>query len=544
MAVPPMMNVANADPLVSIVMIFLDEEKFIEEAIQSVFTQTYENWELILVDDGSTDRSSQIARDYARQHPGRVRCLEHIGRRNRGMSVSRNLGLRDARGKYVTFLDADDVWLSRKLQQQVDILESHSEAGFVCGRAQWWYGWTGKPEDIQRDFLQQLDVPLNTVVKAPELLILFLQNVWASPCDVLARREIVEAVGGYEESFRGMFEDQVFHAKLCLRSDAFVSSECWYRYRQHPDACTAAHRGGEYRSTRLTFLNWMKEYLSDQSARNLEVWKVLHRQLWPYRHPLLYRLRRLAGLVKRSILRALPAPVATWLKALRLGLAYNPPTGWVRFGSLRRLTPISRNFGADRGKPIDRYYIQNFLARHAKDIGGRVLEIGDAYYTHQFGDDRVTQSDVLNLIEGNPNSTIVGDLANAPHIPSDAFDCVIVTQTLQYIYDVRAALRTLHRILKPGGVALVTFPGICNIGNDTWDENWCWTFSSQSARRLFGEIFSPAQVQVEAHGNVLVATAFLHGLAAEELRQTELDSRDPQYEVLITVRAVKHEVIL
>jgi SAM-dependent methyltransferase len=211
----------------------------------------------------------------------------------------------------------------------------------------------------------------------------------------------------------------------------------------------------------------------------------------------------------------------------------------VRFGSLRRLTPISRAFGFDRGLPIDRYYIERFLSVHGGDIRGDVLEIGDDAYTRRFGGDRVTKRDVLHVAEGNPQATIVGDLTCAVHIPPDSFDCVILTQTLHLIYDVRKALKTLYRILKPGGVLLATFPGISQIDHDRWGESWCWAFTHVSARRLFEETFSTANVCVEVSGNVLAAIAFLHGLAAEELRQEELDCRDSHYAVSIMVRAVK-----
>lgn len=240
----------------------------------------------------------------------------------------------------------------------------------------------------------------------------------------------------------------------------------------------------------------------------------------------------------------LPAPVQHWLGTKLQGHRYRPQVGKVSFGSLRRVTPISRDFGFDRGLPIDRYYIENFLARQADDIQGRVLEIGDNSYTRKFGGDRVTKSDVLHIVEGNPEATIVGDLTCADHIPSDSFDCFILTQTLHLVYDVRAALKTLYRILKPGGVALVTFPGISQISHDEWGKYWCWGFTTLSGQRLFEEVFPTANVKIETHGNVLAATAFLHGLAVEELRREELEHRDRDYEVLITVRVVKPEVTL
>lgn len=229
-----------------------------------------------------------------------------------------------------------------------------------------------------------------------------------------------------------------------------------------------------------------------------------------------------------------------WIERKKKEFSCWPPVGWVRFGSLWRLKPISRLFGFDRGLCIDRYYIEQFLSVHLSDIQGRTLEVGEDTYTREFGGDRVKGSDVLHVVEGNPKATIVADLACGDSIPSDTFDCVIFTQTLQHIYDVRAAIRTLHRILKPGGVSLVTVPGISQISRydmDRWGDYW--RFTTLSARRLFEEAFPVTSVTVKAYGNVFAAIAFLHGLVTEDLRQEELDYPDPDYEVLITVRAVK-----
>src|SRR5262249_36292098 len=140
-------------PLVSIIIPFLNAEKFLQETIESVFTQTYTNWEILLVDDGSIDSSTSIAQRYAEQSPSEVRYLEHANHQNQGVCASRNLGVSKARGKYIALLDADDVWLPHKLEQQVAILESQPEAGMVYGASQYWYGWTGVIEDAQRDFV-------------------------------------------------------------------------------------------------------------------------------------------------------------------------------------------------------------------------------------------------------------------------------------------------------------------------------------------------------------------------------------------------------
>ena len=217
-----------------------------------------------------------------------------------------------------------------------------------------------------------------------------------------------------------------------------------------------------------------------------------------------------------------------------------PCVGWVRFGSLRRVDPIDPNFGFRYGTVIDRYYIQAFLNQQASDIRGHVLEVENNAYTRRFGGARVSRSDVLHYTADNPKATIVADLTDARNIPPDTFDCVILTQTLQFIYDMHAAVRTLHRVLKPGGVVLATCHGISQISSYDM-ENWgeYWRLTSLSARKLFTEIFPQDCVTVRAYGNVLSATAFLHGLAAQELRRKELDYHDPRYEVIISVRAVK-----
>jgi SAM-dependent methyltransferase len=188
---------------------------------------------------------------------------------------------------------------------------------------------------------------------------------------------------------------------------------------------------------------------------------------------------------------------------------------------------------------VDRYYIERFLGGYAHLVRGHVLEIGDDRYTRQFGGERVRRSDVLHVTTGNPQATIVADLTRADHLPSALFDCIVCTQTIQMIYDVRAALQHLHRLLRPGGVLLATTAGIARVGRHEGIDRWgeYWHFTSQSVRRLFDEVFPPASAEVKVYGNVLAAIAFLHGLAAEELRPDELDYLDPDYEVIIGIKA-------
>ncbi|HEU4345176.1 MAG TPA: methyltransferase domain-containing protein [Candidatus Binatia bacterium] len=233
-------------------------------------------------------------------------------------------------------------------------------------------------------------------------------------------------------------------------------------------------------------------------------------------------------------------PARRWIERQGRKLNQWPPVGKVDFGDFRRLSPISEKFGLDRGLCIDRYYIEEFLARFSTDIRGHVLEVGDDRYTKKFGVNRVTRSDVVHVEEGQPNATLVADLSDDRALAPDRFDCIICTQTLQFIYDVPAALRCLYRNLKPGGILLATFAGISQVSRfdmDRWGDYW--RFTTLSTRRVFDGVFPPENLQINAYGNVLASVAFLHGMAAEDLTKEELDYHDPDYQLLITVRAVK-----
>jgi hypothetical protein len=213
----------------------------------------------------------------------------------------------------------------------------------------------------------------------------------------------------------------------------------------------------------------------------------------------------------------------------------------IRTGILRRPRPLHRDFGFHVGWPVDRHYIEGFLAAHRTDVRGEVLECGnDPNYTREFGDNRVTRAHVLYPVAGLPGGTLVGDLAIGEGIPQAAFDCMILTQVLQMIYDIRGAVRTVHASLREGGVALVTISGISQVSihePDAWGEHWRVT--ERAARRLFEEAFGTGAVTVESYGNVLAACAFLHGVPAAELTRAELDHRDPEFPVIVAVRAVK-----
>ncbi len=238
--------------------------------------------------------------------------------------------------------------------------------------------------------------------------------------------------------------------------------------------------------------------------------------------------------------RILPARFRQWLRCMQVRVSESPMYKCTRFGSFRRVTPIHAGFGMGRGTYIDRYYIERFLEDNSSNIKGRVLELSDNAYTVRFGGNRVTRSDILDIRPDHPQATIIGDLTAADSIPSDSFDCIILTQVLNFIYDIRAAVETVHRILKPGGCVLVSVPGIAPLSPDEME--YCgdyWRFTRLSLRGLFEEVFGAGCIEVESRGNVLAAMAFLHGLAVEELKPEELDYRDPFYEVTVLLKGVK-----
>ena len=248
--------------------------------------------------------------------------------------------------------------------------------------------------------------------------------------------------------------------------------------------------------------------------------------------------------VVTSLVTSIPAGpfLITLIRRTKHRFALSPPFGWVRFGSFNCTQPISNQFGIDRGQPVDRLYIENFLAACAADIKGCVLEFGDRAYTRKFGGNKVTQSDVWDVTKENRVATIIGDLPTASHVPSEAFDCIVCTQMLGMVYDLKAAVKTMHRILKPGGVLLLTVGGISRIGRYDWQHYGSyWRFTSLSIGRLLEECFLATNIKIATCGNVYAAIAFLEGLAVEELDKDKLEQRDLYYQVLITARAVKEE---
>jgi glycosyltransferase involved in cell wall biosynthesis len=297
----------NAAPLVSVVTCFLNAGQFLQETIESVLAQTYQAWELLLVDDGSNDPSTEIARRHASQNPERVRYFEHPGHVNRGCSASRNLAIRHARGEYIAILDSDDLFLPQALGRRVAVLQTHREVGMVYGPALLWHGWTGDCNDLAHDREERLHLSPGTVFSPPAYCAYLLDHDAAipSPCAVLIRQRVVEDVGGFEDSFHDLFDDQVLYIKISLATTVLVSSECDSNYRQHAGSiCAIADRTGRTAAARLVYLDWVRHYLSEQGIRDDRVWKALNAIHRRFHRPRTFQLEQIA----RRLLNRLTAP--------------------------------------------------------------------------------------------------------------------------------------------------------------------------------------------------------------------------------------------
>jgi glycosyltransferase involved in cell wall biosynthesis len=301
-------------PLVTVVTIFRNPPiPFFEAAIESVVAQTEPRWELVLVDDGSTDDSPTIAMAAAARHPDRIRVVAHPGRANRGMSTSRNLGIGAGHGPFVAFLDADDVFLPEKLERQLEVFARHPDAAIVYGPSLHWWSWTGDPIDGGRDHPRRLGFEPERLIAPPELIAAFLEDRADTPatCAVLIRRSAIDEVGGFEPSFKDLYEDQAFFYKVLLGHVAYLERDAWDRYRRHPDAmCEIRIREGVHADdtrptvARSRFLSWLEERFTAAGIDDPRLRRALRRERWPYRHPRRYQLSmRLRGLA-RSILPA------------------------------------------------------------------------------------------------------------------------------------------------------------------------------------------------------------------------------------------------
>jgi glycosyltransferase involved in cell wall biosynthesis len=515
-----------SDPTVTIVITTYNHARFLGEAIASVKAQRAPVAEIIVVDDGSSDDPEAVVR----QHPG----VTLIHQANQGLAAARNTGLRAASGTYVGFLDADDILMPNMVAANLAQFTRRPDCGFVYGA----YALV----DADRHLLAE--VPLRET--GPDAYASFLSgNVVGMHGTVLYRRDLLQEEGGFDASLRAV-EDHDMYLRLARKHPVCATSERLAEYRRHDSnmsnnvpnmLATALAVQGRHRQLAASRPEWREAY-----RRGTAEWQAHYSgeqvnrlgQAWRARSDLPHVIggtARVAFLAPRAMGRHLRAKLRRRLRG-----GERPP---IRFGDLHRTSPVSTEFGFDRGKPVDRRYVEAFLAAHAGDIRGRVLEIGDSAYTRRFGGDRVERAEVLNRYEGHPETTYVGDLIDGSVLPSDAFDCIVLTQTLHLLYDMPAAVATLWRTLKPGGVLLVTVPWVSPIDRGEWGDDWFWSVSPNALRRLLSGPFSTDMTDVRSYGNVLSATAFLFGLAEHEVSPTELDVHDPHCPVIVAGRAVK-----
>jgi glycosyltransferase involved in cell wall biosynthesis/SAM-dependent methyltransferase len=528
---------------ISVVITTYNHAHFLTDAIDSVLAQTHRADDIIVIDDGSTDNPDRIVERY----PG----IKFVRQENLGLAAARNKGLNAASSDAIVFLDADDRLLPNALETGLACLASKPESSLVYG------GYRCTDTNWS-------PIGSDNYIPVQDAYVDFLRgNLIGMHATVLYSRKRLLEIGGFDPSLRRC-EDYDVYLRMAqaypMASHANVTAE----YRIHGSNMSANPRemlrwalevldrqkhlaftrDGGAEAWRCGRRSWREYYGEMSLIRAQEAWsrgerKTSAREFIGSVLTSPQYVKQEAMKAAREYLRkALPPTVVRGLRYLR-SRPSAPSLGRVKFGDLDRSAPIDDNFGYGRGTPIDRYYVAEFLRRHAEDMLGRVLEVGDDDLSRRFGGDRITHQDILHVRPGNPRATIVGDLAVPGVLPPGTFDCLILTQTLHLIYDMASAVREIHRALKPNGVVLLTVPGISRIDRGEWRESWYWSLTEYSARRMFAEVFGAEQVNVEVHGNVFAAIAFLHGLALEEVPPAKLDIADPAFPVIISVRAQK-----
>jgi SAM-dependent methyltransferase len=460
-----------------------------------------------------------------------------------GLSAARNAGLRLARTAFIIFLDADDLLHAGAIEAGLRCMAANPGAGFVYGGHRLVDQALGTPRVAR----------IRPIGPRAHYDLLGLNPILMHGAVLYDRAKLTEC-GAFDETL-SRCEDYDVYLRMTRRYRAVSHSETVADYRIHPGGMSVAV-GEQYKGSlavharcrppadeRALLARWKRgrRVLTRNFARS--VWGsragIPPVQRWAQRREMLRIAPAMSALaaIRQMLISSLPWPVAERLRAIRRK-TLRPRSGAIDFGDFLRIAPLSPGFGFRRGTPVDRWYIEQFLAQHGNAIRGRVLEVGDDAYSRRFGTG-VTRQDVLNVKPGRAGTTIVGDLAQAGALPADTFDCIVLTQTLHLLYDMPAAVRRLHEALRPGGVLLATVPGISPVDPGEWGETWFWSLTATAARRLFGEVFGADAVEVAADGNAFAATCFLQGVALEDIEPHWLRPADPSYPVVVTVRARK-----
>ena len=545
------MNFEN--PIVSVIIPSYNHGNYLPKAIDSVINQSYPHFEIIVVDDGSTDKTKDVCLRYP--------SVKYVYQPNAGLSSARNKGVEVSSGQYLVFLDADDWLLKNALECNLNIIIPNAKVAFVSGGHKLYY----EPED--KTWMVQKEVNENHYCSLLE------GNFIGMHATVMYRNWVFKTFQ-FDTSLR-YCEDYDLYLKITREHSVVHHTGLIAVYRIH-DNNMSSNYSEMMRHALLILATHSKMIKTSEEKKSLlkgvEFWKSYYskkifehllNQLYckkldynpkeiktlKINNPILYKkfktkkrqyhIVAFKQKIKNSIRKLIPTSIYKLYQSKDKKPSPPPLTGKVNLGSLNRTSPISTEFGYDRGGPIDRYYIENFLNENSSLIRGRVLEIGDNAYTLKYGGSNVTKSDILHIDDSNELATFIGDLSNAPHIPSNTFDCIVLTQTLQFIYDFNGAIETCYRLLKQGGTLLITVPGISNIAEDEWGKFWFWSFTNISMQRIMEERFPTEKISIKTNGNVLVASAFLYGMGLPEINKEQLDQHDPHYQVIITVCAVK-----
>lgn len=545
-----MTNDKNITPnhLVSVVIPCYNHARFLAEAIESVLQQTYKNVEIIVIDDGSKDNTKEIADQFS--------AVKYVYQPNQGLSAARNTGIDNSKGEFLVFLDADDLLYPNAIATNIDYLLKNKSLAFVSG-------WHDKVDEwkyhIEQDEQQ--------VVESDHYLHLLMGNYIGMHAAVMYQRKIFDEFR-YDTSLKAC-EDYNLYFDIARKYPVASHNKRMAAYRIHgvnmssnvpfmlkhvllvlerqkiklqSDVEQNAFQKGkkiwtDYYTGKLYKDVYFRMTSLNQSATITDIKFLFGKNT---KLAVKLALQKFNHDMREYFKNHLPDRILKWLFKKGIYKQYNPPVGKIDSGDFQRTKPFSVDFGFDRGGPIDRYYIEAFLQKNSADVKGRALEIGDNEYTLRYGGNKLSKSDILHITE-NPKATFIGDLSDAPQLPSNAFDCIILTQTLHFIYDFKAALRTCYRVLKPGGVLLLTVPGISHIDSGEWKEYWLWAFTDKSMKRIMAETFPSATVEIETFGNVYVASSFLYGMGLPEMNKKYLDQHDPSYQVIITVKATKPE---
>lgn len=539
-------TVKSAHPLVSVVIPCYNQAHFLAPAIESVRQQTYPNIEIVVVDDGSKDDTAVVAK----AHEG----VQYHYQENKGLPSARNAGIMQSKGDFLLFLDADDWLYPEGVKANVGQLLQNPEVAFVSGSFDAFYAKENKtePKGMSVDGANHYCHLLKgnyigmvaTVMFRREVFEEFLFDASLKNCEDydlylrVARKHPVSHHGAKVAVYR--FHD----ANMSHNIPKMLKGALGTLERQRPNLKTPEEQSAYQRGRHIWKQYYSKELYQHLAKEKMPVslTSVAFLLKNSPKYALKYALRIDKAMVKTQVKKLLPSSVLRWLHAQQLYKNYKPGIGRVSFGDFGLTKPFSREFGYDRGGPIDRYYIERFLEQMSDSVQGRVLEIGDNEYTLKYGGERVRQSDILHVDESNTKATFIADISDAPHLPDSAFDCILLTQTLHLIYDVKGALRTCHRILKPGGSLLLTVPGITPIDHGEWKDTWYWAFTDKAMHRLLAETFPRAKTEISTYGNVFSASKFLYGLGLQEVPKGKLDYHDPHFQVTVAVKATKGTV--